>query len=66
VSKLFREEGYGFLETADGREIYFHNHSVLPPGFASLTIGTAVRFAEEEGVKGPQASTVAIVSKAPE
>jgi cold shock CspA family protein len=53
-------------ETADGREIYFHSHSVLPPGFSSPTVGTEVRFAEEEGVKGPQASTVAIVNKAPE
>jgi ribosome-associated translation inhibitor RaiA len=25
VSKLFPEEGYGFLETPDGREIYFHS-----------------------------------------
>lgn len=66
VSKLFREEGYGFLETDGGREIYFHSNSVLPPGFSSLTVGTEVRFAEEQGVAGPQASTVAIVSKAPE
>jgi ribosome-associated translation inhibitor RaiA len=29
VSKLFPEEGYGFLETPGGREIYFHRNSVL-------------------------------------
>jgi cold shock CspA family protein/ribosome-associated translation inhibitor RaiA len=61
VSKLFPEEGYGFLGTPDGREIYFHRHSVLHPGFDRLTIGTEVRFVEEPGEKGPQASTVAIV-----
>jgi cold shock CspA family protein len=61
VSKLFPEEGYGFLETPDGREIYFHRHSVLHPGFDRLEIGAEVRFAEEEGEKGPQASSVAIV-----
>lgn len=61
VSKLFADEGYGFLETPDGREIYFHRHSVLAPGFDHLEVGTAVRFAEEPGEKGPQASTVAIV-----
>ncbi len=61
VIRLFREEGYGFLETPDGREIYFHRNSVLHPGFDRLEIGTEVRFAEEEGEKGPQASTVAIV-----
>ena len=41
VSKLFPEDGYGFLETPDGREIYFHRRSVLHPGFDRLAIGTA-------------------------
>ena len=63
VSKLFHEEGYGFLETPDGREIYFHGNSVLPPGFDHLAVGTEVRFAEEQGAEGPQASTVTIVGK---
>ena len=58
VSKLFPEEGYGFLETPGGREIYFHRNSVLDGGFERLRIGMVVRFAEEEGEKGPQASTV--------
>lgn len=58
VSKLFPFEGYGFLDTADGREIYFHEHSVLNGGFKRLEVGTEVRFAEEMGEKGPQASTV--------
>jgi ribosomal subunit interface protein len=62
VSQLFAKEGYGFLETPDGREIYFHSNSVLDPGFDQLEIGTEVRFAEEQGEKGPQASTVAIIS----
>ncbi|HEV8717879.1 MAG TPA: cold shock domain-containing protein [Candidatus Binatia bacterium] len=62
VSKLFAHEGYGFLETPDGRELYFHRNSVLAPGFDHLEIGTEVRFAEELGEKGPQASTVAVVS----
>ena len=63
VSKLFPGEGYGFLETPDGHEIYFHRNSVLDGGFDRLEIGTEVRFAEEEGDQGPQASTVAIIGK---
>jgi cold shock CspA family protein len=58
VAKLFREKRFGFLETSDGREVYFHSHSVLAPGFDQLQIGTEVSFAEEQGVDGPQASTV--------
>lgn len=61
VSKLFPDAGYGFLETPEGREVYFHRHSVLHPGFDRLAIGTEVRYAEEAGEKGPQASTVAII-----
>jgi cold shock CspA family protein/ribosome-associated translation inhibitor RaiA len=62
VAKLF-PEGYGFIVTFGGREIYFHKNSVLD-GFENLKIGTEVRFHEEEGEKGPQASTVKIVRKA--
>jgi cold shock CspA family protein/ribosome-associated translation inhibitor RaiA len=61
VSKLVPAEGYGFLETPGGREIYFHENSVLDGGFRSLTIGAAVKFDEEEGDKGPQASTVKLI-----
>ncbi|HSM87595.1 MAG TPA: HPF/RaiA family ribosome-associated protein [Candidatus Limnocylindrales bacterium] len=63
VSQIFRDKDYGFLATPDGRDIYFHKDSVLNRAFGRLRIGTAVSFAEEEGEKGPQASTVRIVSK---
>ncbi len=58
VAKLFGDEEYGFIETDDGREIYFHAHSVLGNGFAKLQVGDLTEFAEEMGEKGPQASTV--------
>lgn len=61
VARIFKEDGYGFLESEDGREIYFHQNSVLGGAFERLEPGTEVRFAEEEGEKGPQASTVTIV-----
>jgi cold shock CspA family protein/ribosome-associated translation inhibitor RaiA len=63
VSKLFPDEGYGFLETPDGREIYFHRHSVLHDAFDRLEVGAEVSFVEEEGKKGPQASTVKPVGR---
>jgi cold shock CspA family protein/ribosome-associated translation inhibitor RaiA len=63
VEKLF-PEGYGFIRTVgDDRQFYFHRNSVLHDGFDRLTIGTEVRFSAEEGDKGPQASSVQIVSK---
>ena len=58
VSKMFVEEGYGFIETPNGREIYFHHNSVPQAGFEKLKVGMVVRFVEKLGDKGPQASTV--------
>jgi cold shock CspA family protein/ribosome-associated translation inhibitor RaiA len=58
VSKLFRDDGYGFIETADGREVYFHRNAVVNGGFERMGAGAEVRFVEVEGEKGPQASTV--------
>lgn len=63
VSKLYPDEGYGFLRTVDGREIYFHQNSVVHEEFERLEIGTGVRYVEQEGQEGPQASTVQIVDK---
>ncbi|HWA97423.1 MAG TPA: HPF/RaiA family ribosome-associated protein [Pirellulales bacterium] len=63
VAKLFPVSAYGFLETRDGREIYFHRNSVLHDAFKNLSIGSEVRFVEEEGDKGPQASSVTLIGK---
>ena len=56
-------DGFGFLASADGREIYFHRNSVLDNAFASLSPGQRVTFFEEIGEKGPQASTVKPLGK---
>jgi ribosomal subunit interface protein len=61
ISSLFPDKGYGFLTTQDGLEIYFHENSVVNKDFNKLKIGMKVRFAEEMGGKGPQASSVTIV-----
>jgi ribosomal subunit interface protein len=58
VYRLFPTEGYGFIMTEDGREVYFHANSVLNSRFKKLKVGDEVRFVEEIGDQGPQASTV--------
>lgn len=63
VARIDADGGFGFIETADGREIYFHRNSVLNEGFVRLEVGTRVTFAEEMGEKGPQATTVHISGK---
>jgi ribosomal subunit interface protein len=63
VAKLMKEEGYGFIDSVDGTEVYFHRNSVLHDAFDSLEVGNEVRFSEEMGEEGPQASSVALIGK---
>lgn len=63
VLSLNSNENYGTIETADERYIYFHRNSVLDKAFDKLEVGSDVRFVEEMGEDGPQASTVSLVGK---
>ena len=63
VVRFLADQDCGFIETPDGREIYFHRNAVLNGAFDSLVVGSEVRFVEERGEKGPQASTVRVVGK---
>ncbi len=58
-------DDYGFVETSDGLELYFHRNSVVDGSFDALKAGDEVRLviAEKEGIEGPQASTVAPIGK---
>ncbi|HSQ02755.1 MAG TPA: HPF/RaiA family ribosome-associated protein [Burkholderiales bacterium] len=63
VAELYPDAGYERIEAADHRLVYFHRNSVLDGAFAKLQVGSEVRFVEEEGEVGPQASTVRVVGK---
>lgn len=58
VLRIDHDGQFGFLQSEDGREIYFHAHSVIGGKFDRLKPGSGVTFHEEIGEKGPQASTV--------
>lgn len=60
VAKLVPEEGYGFIETPDGRRLYFSRENVATPDFERLEPGTEVQFLEEAGAEGPQAKRVSV------
>jgi ribosomal subunit interface protein len=63
VTKFLAGQDCGFIETAEGREIYFHRNAVVDGAFDSLSVGSEVRFVEETGVKGAQASMVRPIGK---
>jgi ribosome-associated translation inhibitor RaiA len=62
VAYLDVEREWGLLDAEDGRRIYFHENSVVG-GIGRLALGDEVRFAETDGDKGPQATTVAPVGE---
>jgi ribosomal subunit interface protein len=61
ISALFPEQGYGFLISPEGYDVYFHENSVVNRDFEKLTVGMEVSFSEEMGDKGPQASSVIVL-----
>jgi cold shock CspA family protein len=63
VKRFDEAAGFGFLETQDGREVYFHKNSVLDGSTRQVAPGARVTFCEEMGEKGPQASTVKVLGK---
>jgi ribosomal subunit interface protein len=65
IRMLDPAEGYGFIETTDGQDVYFHRNSVVDGGYPALCVGDEVRcvIRDREGEKGPQASTVIPIGK---
>ena len=63
VARLLPDEHCGFIETSDHREVYFNANSLLTGAFDALEVGTEVRFVEEVGVRGPQATSLSVVGK---
>jgi ribosomal subunit interface protein len=64
IAELHAEQDFGRISTADGRLVYFHRNSVIDADFDQLKVGMPVRFHEEEGAQGPQASTMHVIEKA--
>lgn len=60
VVRTFPEDDYGFLESPEGDEVYFHRNSLHNGDFDKLTKGVEVRYVEEMGYYGPQAKRVTL------
>jgi CspA family cold shock protein len=58
IKKLVRERGFGFISDTDGREVFFHQSSLLDTQFDSLKEEQDVEFEVEKSPKGPRAINV--------
>lgn len=63
ILALHPEQDFGRIVTPDGREIYFHRNSIVNADFDALEPGVEVRFDEEAGEQGPQATSVHVIGK---
>jgi cold shock CspA family protein/ribosome-associated translation inhibitor RaiA len=58
IKKLFPYDSYGFIETSDEQEIYFHENVLKNVIMDDLKEGDSVMFGVTEGEMGPQATFV--------
>jgi cold shock protein len=62
IKKLVQDKGFGFIQTADGSDVFFHHSSVADQQFDNLTEGQKVEYSVEQSSsakgKGPRAASV--------
>ena len=60
IKKIMYDNGYGFIESSDGKDVFFHHTSVAEDGFERLSIGQDVDYSLDaaNASKGPRAATV--------
>jgi cold shock protein len=58
IKRVIRDRGFGFIRSADGKEIFFHRSSLQELNFDVLKEGQEVEFEMENGPKGPRAVAV--------
>jgi CspA family cold shock protein len=56
--KRLTDKGFGFIETASGKDLFFHMSACEGVRFEELQQGQRVSFNEGQGPKGPRAENV--------
>lgn len=62
IKKLVRERGFGFISDTDGREVFFHQSSLVDSKFEDLSEDQAIEFEIEKSPKGPRAIDIKLVA----
>ena len=62
IKKIVQDKGFGFIQTNNGEDVFFHHSTVANQGFDDLTEGQQVEYEVEQGGsskgKGPRATAV--------
>jgi CspA family cold shock protein len=58
VKWFSNQKGYGFVTSADGKDVFVHYSAIKGDGYKSLEEGQEVEFDITQGPKGEQATNV--------
>jgi CspA family cold shock protein len=61
VKWFSNEKGYGFIERAEGVDVFVHFSAITLDGYKSLQEGQRVEFEVVQGQKGLQAANVQVI-----
>lgn len=63
IKKLIKDRGFGFISDTDGRDVFFHQYSLIETKFETLGEEQEVEFEVEKTPKGPRAVNVRLLQK---
>lgn len=61
LARIFRDDGYAFIECEDGHEVYFDRDSMTKDTWPRLEVGSNLRFKQLDGDKGPYGIQVTLL-----
>ena len=61
LARIFREDGYAFIECEDGHDVYFDRDSMTKDVWSRLEVGNRLRFKQLDGDKGPYGVQVTLL-----
>lgn len=64
IKRLVSDRGFGFISDTDGKDVFFHQSSLVEVDFNDLRQNQEVQFDVEETEKGTRAVNVRISPKA--
>jgi len=64
--KRLTDRGFGFIETEDKKDMFFHMSTLVDAQWDDLKEGQSVEFQVGEGPKGPRAEQVKVLRKSAE
>ena len=59
--KRLTDKGFGFIDTGNGRDVFFHMSNLEGVTYEELQEGQRVTYTDGEGPKGPRAENVTVV-----